>query len=126
MCLTYVPHNLPGKFATVPSRGTRAEGNSEKGDLQERNFKKRRPSEEFREGFRERSSERESQRGNPEKNLRDLQREKYREREREYREGTLNFLTRLGRLRTRSGYIGPKGPPGFPGNSGHSRRITKH
>ena len=41
MCLTYVPHNSPGKFATVTSTGTRVEENSEKGDLQEWNFKKR-------------------------------------------------------------------------------------
>ena len=41
MCLTYVPHSSPGKFATVTSRGPRVEENSEKGDLQEWNFKKR-------------------------------------------------------------------------------------
>ena len=31
------------------------------------------------------------------------------------RETNLQSLTRLGRLRARSGYIGPTGPPGFPG-----------
>ena len=36
-----VPHYSPGKFATVTSGGTRVEENSEKGDLQEWNFKKR-------------------------------------------------------------------------------------
>ena len=61
MCLTYVSHTSPGKLATVTFSGARVEENSEKGDLQEWNFKKRSPSEEFREESIEReSTERES------------------------------------------------------------------
>ena len=36
---------------------------------------------------------------------------------------TTHILTRPGRLRARSGYIGPKGPPGFPADLGPGVRI---